>query len=191
MNSGRTIGAAGAAVLAVFIGFAAVELYAGPPKSGSAFQLLPQKKNQVKAKRKAAKFHRLNLNTAADSQLAVLKGVTPDLAKKIVGARFYRSVDELTKAGLDAQAINAIRPFVTVGGWGGKYRKPAYRLKPGEKVNLNTAEQKVIEALPGIGRAKAGAIIGSRPYSRPEDVMKVRGIKAKTFARIKNLILVK
>jgi DNA uptake protein ComE-like DNA-binding protein len=175
----RTIRALGAAVLALLTVFAAAEPAAG------------QTAVQAKSHRKAVKIHKINLNTATEAQLASVKGITPDLAKRIIAERSYRKVDELSKAGMDAPSINAVRPFVTVGGWGGRFRKPAYRLKPGEKVNLNAADQKVIEALPGIGRHLASVIIDHRPYAGIEDVMKVRGIKTKTFARIKNLITVR
>lgn len=144
-----------------------------------------------RAKRKPAKIRLLNINTAAEAQLAAVKGLTPDLAKKIIAARYFRSVDELAKTGLTKPQIDAVRPFLTVGGGAGKWRKPAYRLAPGEKVNINSAELKVIEALPGIGRGLAGAITGGRPYARIEDIMKVKGLKQKTFVKIRSLIVVK
>jgi competence protein ComEA len=49
----------------------------------------------------------------------------------------------------------------------------------------------MLEALPGIGPAKAQDIIDGRPYKTPEDIMKVKGIKEGTFAKIKDLITVK
>lgn len=69
-------------------------------------------------------------------------------------------------------------------------RSPA-KLAPGEKVNINTASKETIEALPGIGPAKAQAIIDGRPYNAPEDIMKVKGIKQKTFDKIKDQITVR
>jgi competence protein ComEA len=48
----------------------------------------------------------------------------------------------------------------------------------------------MLEALPGIGKARALAIIENRPYARIEDIMKVKGIKAKTFQRLRALIKV-
>ena len=65
------------------------------------------------------------------------------------------------------------------------------KLAPGTKININTADQGTLEQLPEIGPVKAKAIIAGRPYSKPEDVMKVSGIKGKTFDAIKDYIVVK
>ncbi len=65
------------------------------------------------------------------------------------------------------------------------------KLAPGEKVNINTAPKEKLDALPGIGPVKAQAIIDGRPYAKPEDVMKVKGIKQGEYNKIKDLITVK
>ena len=44
--------------------------------------------------------------------------------------------------------------------------------------------------LPGIGPVKAKAIVAGRPYAKPEDVMKVSGIKQGIFNKIKDAITV-
>lgn len=59
------------------------------------------------------------------------------------------------------------------------------------KVNLNTASKEQLEALPGIGPVKAQAIIENRPYNKPEDVMKVSGIKEGTYDKIRDQITVR
>lgn len=59
------------------------------------------------------------------------------------------------------------------------------------KVNLNTASKEELEALDGIGPVKAQAIIDNRPYSKPEDVMKVTGIKEGTYDKIRDQITVR
>ena len=67
----------------------------------------------------------------------------------------------------------------------------APKLAPGQRVNLNTASQKELEKIPGIGRVKAQAIRKGRPFKKPEDVMKVKGIKKGTYQKIKEYITVK
>ena len=64
------------------------------------------------------------------------------------------------------------------------------KLTPGQRVNINTATKEELEALPGIGPVKAQAIIDNRPYNKPEDIMKVKGIKQKSFDKIADMITI-
>jgi len=68
--------------------------------------------------------------------------------------------------------------------------QPAKAAVPTGPVNLNTASKEQLEALPGIGPKKAQAIIDGRPYQKTEDIMKVKGIKQKTYDKIKDKITV-
>lgn len=64
-----------------------------------------------------------------------------------------------------------------------------------DKVNLNTASQAELETLPGIGPAKAGAIINYREtngsFKTIEDLMLISGFGQKTFEKLKDSIRVK
>jgi competence protein ComEA len=61
-------------------------------------------------------------------------------------------------------------------------------------VNLNTANAAAFETLPGIGPALAARIVADRekngPFARPEDIMRVPGIKSAIYAKIKDRIFV-
>lgn len=48
-------------------------------------------------------------------------------------------------------------------------------------VDINSADQKALEKLPGVGPAKAKEIIAHRPYKAKEDLKKVDGIGDKTY----------
>ncbi len=62
------------------------------------------------------------------------------------------------------------------------------------KVNLNTATESDLMALPGIGAAKAKSILAWREenggFSQVEDLMKIQGIKEGVFSKIKDSIKV-
>jgi competence protein ComEA len=58
-------------------------------------------------------------------------------------------------------------------------------------VNINTATQADLEKLPGIGPKRAEAIIAARPFQRPEDLLRVPGIKRAQFDKIRNQVTVR
>ena len=60
-------------------------------------------------------------------------------------------------------------------------------------ININTANEKELDTLPGIGPAIARRIVeyrSSQPFTKIEDIMQVKGIGEKKFAKIKELITV-
>ena len=60
-------------------------------------------------------------------------------------------------------------------------------------ININTANENELDALPGIGPSIARRIVehrSSQPFTKIEDIMQVKGIGKKKFATIKELITV-
>ncbi len=162
----------------------------------------------------------LDLNTASLKALEALPGIGAARAKKIIAARPFSSVDDLSKVkGMSKARIKALKDKVTVSAPGSapassgpsaqppsagyestpqakpeapaKEKTTAGKQLPGQKVDLNTATPEELDKLPGIGATKARAIIEGRPYHKIEDVMKVKGIKEHTFDRLKDYITVK
>jgi competence protein ComEA len=154
----------------------------------------------------------IDINTADQKTLESLPGVGKATAKAIIAGRPYKSIDDLKRVkGMSDAKIQALKDKVTVGGAAAstipaaasqkasstqksateKVSKAASKLAPGQRININTATKQEIEALPGIGPVKAQAIIEGRPYDKPEDIMKVKGIKQKIFEKIKDNITVR
>lgn len=157
----------------------------------------------------------IDLNSADQKTIESLPGVGPAVAQDIVKGRPYKSVDDLAKVkGIGKAKLAKIRPLVTVGGTPAaqlpaaagaakssaakaakaapaEARKAAKAAAPAGPVNINSATREQIEALPGIGPVKAQAIIDGRPYQKPEDVMKVRGIKQGIYKKIEGMITVR
>lgn len=61
-------------------------------------------------------------------------------------------------------------------------------------VDINSGDARVLSTLPGIGKSTAEKIIKYRTdngsFKKKEEIMKVNGIGAKKFAKIKDLIVV-
>ena len=65
----------------------------------------------------------------------------------------------------------------------------AFAAKKSSKVDLNTATQQELEALPGVGEATAKKIIAGRPYSSVGDLSKA-GVPASTIDKISSMVTV-
>jgi competence protein ComEA len=69
----------------------------------------------------------------------------------------------------------------------------SFAADPGARINLNTASAAELARLPGIGPSKAQAIVAFRakePFTRADDLRKVKGIGDKLYDSIKDQVTV-
>ena len=140
----------------------------------------PRTKGAIdKTKTKTVVVKKLDLNKAtAEEMVELLPGVGEVTAKKIVAGRPYAAVDDLTKAGVPAHTVEAIRPLVAVHEPSpAKTKAEVPKAQPAAAlVNVNTATPAELETLPGVGPALAAAITAGRPYKSVDDLDKVKGL---------------
>jgi competence protein ComEA len=166
-----------------------------------------------------SKAAKIDVNTADQATLETLPGVGPQIAQEIIANRPYKSVSDLERVpGIGPAKMKDLKKLVTASKVKEPKEKPAARVREDDarapavtptgrdlsdtrrppmpmaadhRVNLNTASREELEALPEIGPVKAQAIIDARPFNSTEDVMRVKGIKQKTYDAIKDQITVR
>ncbi len=101
----------------------------------------------------------------------------------IVAAHFQREFDRLY-----ANSILGVPPVVQRKVEAQQKQCPPPVLRSDGKVNLNTATQAELEALPGVGSGLAKRIIQSRPFNSLEDLDRVPSVGKKLMERLRDRV---
>ena len=155
-------------------------------------------------------------NVAGEEELDRLPGVGASKALRIVQDREengpFARVEELARVpGLGPRSVEKLRPYLRIRSPAGT--APARESVPsgtaprarvaaagspvksgaaGARINLNRATAEELQALPGIGAVMAERIVAFRAehgsFGKPEELMEVSGVGARTFARIAPLV---
>lgn len=152
---------------------------------------------------------RIDPNSADEVELDRLPGIGPSLARAIVLNRQqegpFRSLVELERVpGLGSTKVERLGPYVTLPRTGlprsarraedveGAARRTIGG-RPRSRVDLNRATQAELEALPGIGPARAQAIVRWREehgsFQELEDLLRVPGIGPATLDGLRSLVV--
>ncbi len=155
---------------------------------------------------------KVDLNHADAEQLNALPHVGEATAAAIIeyreGRGCFRDIEELQNVkGFGGSKFEAISGHIRVDLTGCVFKNvddgadPDERNPRGKKagggglVNINTATEKELDALPGIGKTTAKKIIDYRnengSFASIEDLMDVPGFKQGTFEKVSELVTVK
>jgi competence protein ComEA len=119
---------------------------------------------------------RININTADAWLLRALPGIGEVRAARIIENRPFKSIEELKEL-IPPEVYEGIRDKVVVG----EGEVP-------QRVNINTADAWLLDALPGIGDILAARIIERRPFECIEELKEL--MRLETFERIRDKITV-
>jgi len=165
---------------------------------GESF-LLPAQRAELAAHRAAstrvgrplAPGEKLDPDRAPAVELARLPGIGMRLAKEIVSDRELRgpfgSTEGLLRVdGIGPATVRRLEPFL---------RFEGRRSAPAQGANLNTMTQAELERLPGVGPARARAILAYRdrngPFADPLELDRVPGIGPGLARRLAPLVTVR
>ena len=132
----------------------------------------------------------IDLNTATADELQALPGIGPAKAKAIIEGRPYKSLKDFESRDIvAASAVEKFKDQVTV-----SRAKPATTeaaaTQAEEKIDLNTATVDELMSLPGIGPARANAIIEGRPYKSLKDFESRNVVTASALDKFKDQVIV-
>ncbi len=161
---------------------------------------------EERRRRPLAGGERIDPNTANEVELDRLPGVGPTLARAIWDHRqregpYWKLADLERVPGLGSSTVRRLGPYTTLpapAGWesapgeefGGS--SPASQGdRRAEKIDLNRASVEELQSLPGIGPARAAAIVRWRgehgSFQALEDLLDVPGIGPATLERFRAL----
>jgi competence ComEA-like helix-hairpin-helix protein len=178
-----------------------------PGQAPGAVELLPpdgersaagHKDSAIALARPLAPDERIDLDRAAPEEIARLPRVGIALAKRIVADRESRGpfggLEGLDRvSGVGPGLLKEIEPHVTFSGTP-RQSPPAGSAGQTGPVALNSATAAELDALPGIGAARAAAIVQNReqhgPFATLEDLRRVPGISPALVRKLHDLVRV-
>lgn len=128
----------------------------------------------------------IDLNTADHAVLASHPLIGPMVAKAIIAARPFSSLDDLNRIeGISAERLEQLRLVTANPAAPGESPAPD-RIGPDHaRVDVNTADRATLEKLSSVGPDLAEAIIAARPFKRIDDLDRIQGISAERLEHMR------
>jgi competence ComEA-like helix-hairpin-helix protein len=159
---------------------------------------LAQRDSAMRQARPLAAGERIDLDAATAAELTRLPKVGPRLAKTIVADRAahgpFGSLSGLDRvSGVGPGLLKVLAPHVLFSGAGASWAGGQVgSTAPAAPLNINSATIEDLDALPGIGPAKAAAVLRYReqhgPFVAVEDLARVSGFGPAAVARLRDRI---
>jgi competence protein ComEA len=146
----------------------------------------------------------LDVNQADEIDLQQIPGVGPDLAKRIVQARPFGTIEELRRvSGIGPKTLENLQRYFHVARSYQEEDPPPRIVRaraddppvtkgkkklPETPIDVNRATLLQLQQLPGIGPTLATRIIDARaerPFTRVDDLRRVKGIGPKTLEKLR------
>lgn len=171
--------------------------------SAPASDPIAQRNRALRIARPLARGETIDLNTAPAEEIARLPAIGMSLAKRIVARRSstgpFGSLGDLERvAGVGPALLDKLRGMVRLGGVIRETNVPVLRYPSsgepasyeagGKRLDLNSASEMELRALPGIGPVRARALLAYRRDKGPFAVVsELRAVPGFTKALVKKL----
>ncbi|MBQ7220406.1 MAG: helix-hairpin-helix domain-containing protein [Synergistaceae bacterium] len=146
----------------------------------------------------------VDVNRADLQELQRINGVGPAIAQRIIDYRqthgaFTKIEDLLKVKGIGQARLNQMRPQITISG-GSSYTSgtSSRQSQPNTSsslIDINHADSQELQRINGVGQATAQRIIEYRnshgSFTRPEDLLNIKGIGASKLKQIRTQIVIK
>jgi competence ComEA-like helix-hairpin-helix protein len=119
---------------------------------------------------------RLNIHAQKPAPFSVF------VADKNVRSRVNPLANEFSR--ISATPVSSFSATATAGPAAAKKSHPKEKIELG-RIDINTATEKELRMIPGIGPVMAARIIAARPFRSADDLKKVNGIGDKKYAKIR------